>query len=340
MLSYSIDGLVLLAFCFAGTIGWGPVLGYTASGLVLSAVTYALIASGWTQRFKDTGIAIPQTIASQLLQLTWMALVPQLSFMFALLLFIVYCTLTLALDVKRSLIAWAVTAVSAACVVSLASTPLHMPSDSRAEQVISYIFFVITLWRCVWLGGFNRKMAHRLKAQGRELAALTAQVDELAHRDELTGVMNRRSLFAALQAELQRADRSGQPVCVAILDLDRFKSINDRLGHLAGDRTLKAFSNTLSQLTRQADRFGRYGGEEFLLIMTNTDLASAHVPVERMRQAVEAVDWSMVAPGFAVTFSCGIASRMPGESADALLQRADDALYQAKHGGRNCIRVD
>jgi diguanylate cyclase (GGDEF)-like protein len=338
--SYLLDGLVLAAFYFAGTIGWGPVLAYTLSGLVLTAIIYTLMASGWTQRFQDSGISVYQTIPAQVLQLSCMALVPEVSFMFALLLFIVYCTLTLSLDVKRSVIAWALAGAGTAVVLGVAGTPLRIPNANTAEQVISFAFFVITLWRCVLVGSFNREMTGRLKSRGRELAELTAKVDLLAHHDELTGVMNRRSLFNALRDELQRAERSRLALCVAILDLDRFKSINDKLGHLAGDKTLKIFASTLSQLTRKADRFGRYGGEEFLLVMTSTGPDTAEIPIERMRAALAEVDWSAVSPGLSVTFSCGISGLRPGDTPEALLQRADDALYRAKHEGRNCTRID
>jgi diguanylate cyclase (GGDEF)-like protein len=339
-MSYLIDGVVLTAFHFAGTIGWLPVLAYTGAGVLITAVTYTLIASGWTQRFRDTGITIYQTIPAQALQLACMAFVPEVSFMFALLLFIVYCTLTLSLDVRRSIIAWAIAGAAAASVLAIVGTPLHIPSSNTAEQVISFTFFVITLWRCVLIGSFNRQMTSRLKARGRELAELTAKVDMLAHHDELTGVMNRRSLFAALRDELQRAERSKLPLSVAILDLDRFKAVNDQFGHLAGDKTLKIFASTLSQLTRKADRFGRYGGEEFLLVMTSTGLDTAETPIERMRAALKAADWSAVAPGFSATFSCGIAAYRPGETPELLLQRADNALYRAKRDGRDCTRVD
>ncbi|HEY0820336.1 MAG TPA: GGDEF domain-containing protein [Rhizobacter sp.] len=340
LMSYLLDSVVLVAFHLAGTIGWGPVLAYTGSGLLITAVTYALIASGWTQRFRDTGIAVYQTIPAQILQLACMAFVPEVSFMFALLLFIVYCTLTLSLDVMRSVIAWVIAATGTICILAFVGTPLHIPNSTTAEQVISFVFFVITLWRCVLIGSFNRQMTSRLKARGRELAELTAKVDMLAHHDELTGVMNRRSLFAALRDELQRADRSKQPLAVAILDLDRFKAVNDTLGHLAGDKTLKIFASTLSQLTRKADRFGRYGGEEFLLVMTGTGLDTAETPIERMRAALRTADWSPVAPGFSATFSCGIAAYRPGETPELLLQRADNALYRAKRDGRDCTRVD
>ncbi len=337
--SYLVDGVFLLLFCLAGTIGWVPVVVYTSLALLQTAFFYRLIASGWTQRFRDTGIAIPQTIPGQVQQLAFIALVPEVNFMFALLLFVVYGTITLVLDVRRSLVGWALVAASVGAIVAIFDTPLHIPSASLAEQAISFGFFILTLWRCLLIGSFNRHMTARLKSRGEELAALTAQVDQLAHHDELTGVMNRRSLLDALRDEMQRAGRTRQPLCVALMDLDHFKAVNDRLGHLAGDRTLRIFAHTIAGLTRRADRFGRYGGEEFLLVMTGTDLDTAHAPIDRMRAALAGADWSAVAQGHAVTFSCGLTRHEAGESLESLLQRADEALYRAKRGGRNCTRV-
>ncbi len=337
--SYLIDGVVLALFHLAGTISWVPVVVYTASGLLLSFVTAWLIGSGWTQRFKDPGIVLGQTIPAQLIQLGSMYFFPEVGFMFALLLFIVYSSLTMRLEVRQSVIAWGIVSVCTAIVLGLSGQALRIPDSSLAEQLIALAFFALTLWRCVWLGAYNTGMTALLKKRGAELAALTAQVDRLAHHDELTGLLNRRSLLASLHDELQRAARQKTPLCVAILDLDKFKSVNDSLGHLAGDKTLKIFANTLSGHTRKSDRFGRYGGEEFLLIMTGTGTDTAQVPLDRMRDALAAANWSEVAPGFGMTFSCGVACYQPGDSPEAVLQRADEALYRAKADGRNCTRL-
>ncbi|MBX3621043.1 MAG: GGDEF domain-containing protein [Rhizobacter sp.] len=343
MLSYGVDGLVLALFHLAGTIGWWPMLAYTTAGLTVSGITYTLIASGRTRQLRDPAIVIPHALGAQALQLGAMVLVPEVSFMFALLLFIVYCTLTLTWSVRRSIIAWAIVSGSTAVVLALANRPLHIPDGSLAEQLIALGFFVITLWRCMWIGSFNSHMTSLLRKQGQELAELTAKVDQMAHHDELTGLLNRRSLLAALHDEMQRAQRSGTPLCVALMDLDKFKTVNDTLGHLVGDRVLKVFAHTLSLHTRKSDRFGRYGGEEFLLLMTGTDANGAPVPIERMRDALRGAEWRAAAPALAdaggVTFSCGIAGLRAGDTIESLVQRADAALYQAKADGRNCTRV-
>lgn len=336
--SYLVDGVVLLLFHLAGTISWVPAVVYTSAGLLSCAITYTLIRSGWTQRLADPWVVLPQTAMSQSIQLAALALLPEVGFMFALLLFIVYCSFTMSAPARKSAVAWVIASTGMALVLINAERPLQIPNRNLTEQLIAYGFFAITLWRCVFLGTFNGNMTRLLHKRGLELAKLTAQVDQLAHFDELTGVMNRRSLLAALRDELLRAERSGQSLCIALMDLDHFKLVNDRLGHLAGDRTLRIFAATLSQLTRKADRFGRYGGEEFVLVMPGTGAGAALVPVERMRRGLKAANWSPVAPDFEITFSCGLAVYQPGESMEALLQRADDALYRAKRDGRNCTR--
>ncbi|HEX3138966.1 MAG TPA: GGDEF domain-containing protein [Rhizobacter sp.] len=338
-LSFLIDGLVLTLFHLAGTISWLPVLVYTGPGVALSMGLAWLIRSGRTQRFVDPGLTIPLTVVTQAFQLASMYLFPEVGFMFALLLFIVYSSLTLRVDVRASVIAWVIVCLSSGLVLLLSGQSLQIPGSNLAERLISLGFFVLTLWRFVWLGAYNGGMTALLKKRGHELAALTAQVDQLAHHDELTGLLNRRSLLAALHDEMQRTARQHTQLSVGIIDLDKFKAVNDTLGHLAGDKTLKIFATTLTGHTRKSDRFGRYGGEEFLLIMTGTGADCALYPIDRLREALASADWSDVAPGFGMTFSCGIACYQPGENIESLLQRADEALYRAKADGRNCSRL-
>jgi diguanylate cyclase len=152
-------------------------------------------------------------------------------------------------------------------------------------------------------------------------------------------VLNRRSLLHIVGDERARTDRSGSPTSVAIFDLDHFKMLNDTYGHLAGDRALRLFADEVSKLTRSTDRFGRYGGEEFLMVLTDTDVEKAEIAVERIRTGLTKVEWGTVAPGIGVTFSAGIATYRPGESTEQLLARADLGLYGAKHAGRNCTRA-
>ncbi len=338
-ISYAIDGLVMLMFWLAGTVSWAAAVIYTLTGLASCALASWVIRRGWNQRLRNPNISLQMSLTSSCLQLLCMALFPQINFMFALILFIIYISLTLLVPVKQAALAWVGISLGVILVLGLTHTQMRIPDANLTEQLLSWSFFALTLLRCIWLGTHNTLMTALLKKRSGELAELMRQVEQLAHHDELTGLLNRRSLMTILTEEQHRSDRMGSPLCVAILDLDKFKAVNDTLGHLAGDTTLKIFAQAAQHLARKTDRFGRYGGEEFLLVLTGTEAETARIPIERIRRTMREADWSTVAPGFSITFSCGIACYRPGETTEEFVKRADDALYRAKNEGRDCSRL-
>ncbi len=168
-----------------------------------------------------------------------------------------------------------------------------------------------------------------------------AELQQLVERDELTGVLSRRALMQQLSTEMKRCGRYGQVLSLLMLDLDHFKRINDQWGHPAGDQVLKQLAHRLEQLLREVDIIGRYGGEEFTVLLPNTALLQAEQLAQRLCQA--AAESRIRLPGgelIQVTLSIGVASS-DGDplSAEALLARADEALYAAKQAGRNRVSV-
>jgi len=168
-----------------------------------------------------------------------------------------------------------------------------------------------------------------------------ARLFESATRDSLTGFLRREAILERLEIELQRARRFGRPLSLGMADLDHFKAVNDRFGHLAGDSTLKWFSHLLRGALRNVDQVGRYGGEEFLIILPETDLEGSVTVAEKARSMIESetliVDGQMIA----VTVSIGMASldRLPSDGGvRELLALADRSLYEAKEAGRNRVR--
>jgi diguanylate cyclase (GGDEF)-like protein len=160
----------------------------------------------------------------------------------------------------------------------------------------------------------------------------------LALTDELTGLPNRRSVLAFFEQQLKAAKRSGQPLGVVAFDIDHFKSVNDRHGHDGGDRALRSLAAIAAATLRDSDRLGRVGGEEFLLVLPNTEPATAVEIAERLRGAVEATPFEEVAPGARLSVSLGVAAWEAGqETPAALMKRADEALYRAKSEGRNRV---
>ncbi|MFB6240252.1 MAG: GGDEF domain-containing protein, partial [Gemmatimonadota bacterium] len=166
---------------------------------------------------------------------------------------------------------------------------------------------------------------------------LLEEMKERARTDELTGLANRRELMDRLEEEIDRARRYGDPLSVAILDLDRFKEINDTLGHQAGDDVLSRLGELLAEETRAPDVAGRYGGEEFAVVLPETGREEARRLAERVREAVEELDFEADGEPFGVTCSVGLAELEEDEEMDDLVKRADDALYRAKEEGRNRV---
>jgi len=159
----------------------------------------------------------------------------------------------------------------------------------------------------------------------------TEQQASEARIDSLTGLANRRAAEEILAAEISRAHRFEHELAVVLLDLDRFKEINDSFGHAAGDMMLRAVSRLLTSLARQGDTVARWGGEEFVVVLPETDLPGARRFAERLRRTIEAHPVGEMR----TTASCGVATMLPEDDVDALLRAADQGLYRAKSNGRN-----
>lgn len=181
-------------------------------------------------------------------------------------------------------------------------------------------------------------VSERMRAE-REMQRLYDLLHEQSVHDPLTGLYNRRYLDATLERELMLADRDGQPVSVVMCDLDHFKAINDRYGHLAGDEVLRTFAVAMMEHSRGSDIACRYGGEEFVLVMPGMPEAEACERAEQLRAAIEAAPVNHGDTSIAVTASFGVA-RFPqgGRTSVELLAAADKAMYAAKRGGRNQVK--
>jgi diguanylate cyclase (GGDEF)-like protein len=197
--------------------------------------------------------------------------------------------------------------------------------ERRLERIVTALALVLVLVLAV-LGALQLRAARRFRV--------------LALADELTGLPNRRSVLAFLRAALADAVRARRPLAVVGFDVDRFKSINDSLGHDGGDRVLRAVARLAAAALRHGDRVGRVGGEEFLLVLPGADADAAAEVAERLRSAIAGAPLPDLDPALRVSCSFGVAAAGDGEAVDDLLRRADAALYRAKSGGRNRVEVD
>lgn len=166
---------------------------------------------------------------------------------------------------------------------------------------------------------------------------LVAIVEAQSLHDHVSGALNRRGIDQRLALELARAERDGDRLAIALIDIDHFKQINDTAGHAAGDAALKQVAQVISARLRSYDFFGRYGGDEFLLVLPQTSSDDALRVAERMEQAIRGLTVSRLA--LPITLSIGLTFATPGETAVSILARADMALYDAKRAGRNCTRI-
>jgi diguanylate cyclase (GGDEF)-like protein len=166
------------------------------------------------------------------------------------------------------------------------------------------------------------------------------QLVRLATIDGLTGIPNRRRTAELATEALESALARQRPLTLALIDLDRFKSINDRCGHATGDHVLQEFARLSQQSIRSSDILGRWGGEEFLLVLSDTTIDVALLIVERLRSLSTRIELPLAGAGLRVSISAGLAANADGvRSLDDLIARADSALYQAKNQGRDLVRV-
>ncbi len=169
-------------------------------------------------------------------------------------------------------------------------------------------------------------------------ALLYHQAVQASRRDPLTGLWNRKALDEALHREIELARRSHRPLSLVVFDVDHFKRINDRFGHDAGDALLRCIAAVAERCCRASDIVYRYGGEEFVLLLGNTDQLGACRVAERLRRQVARSRCIHHEEELRATVSLGVATWREGETAETLFRHADEALYQAKAAGRNCVR--
>ncbi len=168
-------------------------------------------------------------------------------------------------------------------------------------------------------------------------AILYKQAVEKAYRDPLTGVNNRAALDNALVQEINLAQRHDTPLSIIMLDVDKFKRVNDTYGHIAGDAVLKRIAESMIESARGSDVIYRYGGEEFIVLLRNTDQAGSMLVAERIRSAIEMIMFRYDNFDIRVTASEGLATLSADDDIDSFLSRCDKALYKAKQGGRNRV---
>lgn len=211
-----------------------------------------------------------------------------------------------------------------------------MPIDPVIEWLSWIMLGAVLIWFSM-VGGHINKLRACLTKSNAELTRAMDTIEQLAIRDDLTQVYNRRHIFTIMQHAKALADRRNTAFCICMLDLDHFKEVNDAYGHQKGDVVLKTIAQTIQANIRDMDHMGRYGGEEFILVLTSPKVEDARVCVERIRQVCAQLTYPGLPETCRVTVSAGVALYRWNESLDQLIYRADDAVYRAKAQGRNTV---
>ena len=332
-----LDATVLLIYAYAGTIPvtLGPT--YALCGLTLVALYVLGSELGFHDRFRDHYLIAVQSAANMVNLLVFTYLAPEVGVLFLCNLFVVFGFGALRTSVRQTALIWTVMAFGLAGLFLWTDKPISMPHGNYLERLATMLAFALTIGRCMALGMFSSSIQQSLYQSGLKLKEAYQRIEELAELDELTGAFNRRCIMRMLEEEITRAGRSGTPCSIALIDLDWFKRINDAHGHPTGDEVLRTFAITMFANIRSVDRFGRYGGEEFLLVLPDLSGDAAARALDRLRAIISDLDWSAFSPGMKVTISAGVAALRPNERPDTFLARADSALYAAKAKGRNRI---
>ncbi|QAU33143.1 GGDEF domain-containing protein [Janthinobacterium sp. 17J80-10] len=337
----SISSLTIISFTvYCSHVGLFRVplpglFGFVALALAIHALFYAAICAGWNRRLADPSMTLVQIINSILWMMFVLYFIEQVRGTVLMLFMIIFVFGIFRLRLAQ-FIGAAVFALGAYAIV-IALLFFNRPQSINARiEVLQWVLLAMVLPWFALIGAYISNIRNALRQKNKELEKALETIERLASHDELTGIPNRRCFLDALRREQACADRDHRPFCLALFDLDFFKAINDRHGHLAGDHVLRAFAECVQKKVRQTDYFGRYGGEEFALLIVDADMDLASNMLERIRADIEDHAFSHI--DRKVTASIGVAQYAPGETINSLINRADQALYGAKNDGRNCVK--
>jgi diguanylate cyclase (GGDEF)-like protein len=228
------------------------------------------------------------------------------------------------LNARALLIVGALTLLSYLLVLGLLGARTSRVDSGSVELLRVAVLAAVLVWFGL-MGGYVHELRNRLRQSG---------------FDELTAVFNRRRILDVLSHEKVRCDRGAGPLSLCVADIDQFKNVNDQHGHRGGDVALQAFADVAQGELRSIDFIGRYGGDEFLLVLIQTPLVGARECAERVRRQTELAAGDRLDDNAAFTVSIGVTQYRPGETLERTLQRADDALYRAKSAGRNRVECE
>ena len=334
VLVYGLFALVTAFQVALGLMAFGDWVAWTAISLLGILGFYVLIRVGVSSRLgSDASMTLAQTAFGTASTVFGYAIDPPLrgAIIAIMMLNLVWGMFVLRQRQAQALCVFALALLAGTMVWKSSTQPALFPPHIEA---LHFAFATILLTATSVLSIRMGELRMRLAARKVELQDALATIRALAQVDELTRLSNRRHVFELLKAEQARCIRSGEPLSVVLIDLDHFKSVNDRHGHAVGDAVLRGFAQALREGLRETDGAGRWGGEEFLLVLPHMTAAAAATLVDRLRGVMAERLLDPTLPELRVSFSAGISECGGGEVSQDAIARADNALYEAKHAGR------
>ncbi len=343
--------LVGVANCLAGVLALNlgvsvgvvdetPTRILTLAALATLGGFYLLLRTGLNQRFADPTLTEWQTGAT-IAFLAWGYVIGGPGRPLALLLLIVILMFSMFTNTPRQLFRGCVLAgVLFGLAMAMVGWQNRAQAHAAALQLVYYCVLLLALASVSLLINQMTRLRNESRNRQQELSEALNRIRDLATHDELTGLFNRRHMLELLNTEKHRSIRSGRGFCLAMIDIDHFKRVNDRLGHGAGDQVLGQVAHTISAGLRETDIVARWGGEEFLVMFTDTDQEMAERVLQRIQAALSEEQVTEADPQLRVTFSAGVANHQRDETLTRTIDRADRALYAAKAAGRNCVLRD
>jgi len=337
-LVFALGILVLLIFAQLGTISLHEALYYGAAAVAILSFFYVLQRGRAKFKFPDLALQFPQAVAALTLQAVFAVRLPELIFLFALNAQVIMIFSALQFSVKRFLLLWMLVVVGSGTVVTWIVPPeAFAPVNIRAT--LDWLYFVFSTACLAFVGARISYLRDIVRERNRNMSATLNRYRQLLSHDELTHALSRRFFMDILEQNVAQAERFDTGFCVAMIDLDHFKRVNDRYGHPVGDAVLCTVCEAAWATLRQVDQIGRYGGEEFAVLLPQCRLEDALTVLQRVRVNIAQTKLEHLAPGLRMTISIGVTEYRKGDHVHGLLERADQALYQAKHSGRNQIKT-
>jgi len=334
---YAVFAVVQHLEVLLGLIDASRSWALTAWNLTGGIFFYVYIRSGLNLRLKKgRSLAIPQSLWA-MVGITWSYAITgpaRGAVILIMILVVVFTMFELKPSQARTVAGGAFAMLSTAMIWKAVTDPEHY--DPRVEGM-HLLFSGIVLAASSVLAVRIGKLRARLELQRAELADALERIRALATRDDLTGLTNRRAALDRMRDELAVRGRPEPLMSLALMDIDHFKVVNDSHGHAVGDAVLRRFAECTQAAVRLGDTLARWGGEEFLLVMPATAPTQGMATMERVRLALRTASFDDIVPGLKITFSAGVAECGGEHDLEAAIARADAAMYEAKHGGRDRI---